>query len=195
EMTHIPSLANKLKLKWIKKLTDNNIKSKWKILWQQQLEDIREHAWEYNLREINPMIASNIKLTAARDVYNAWCAIHFKEYKDIHTPENQIIWNNRHVQNRRETLYIEGWKSKGIIYIKQLYEDNQLIPYQALKRKFDLINTTFIQWYHIIHSIPAEWRNQIKTPRRTETETDVKEESISIKELQTMTNKDTYNIL
>ena len=65
-----------------------------------------------------------------------------------------ILFNNKAILIGGKNLFIREWFSKGIIYIRDLLNENgKPLSFQKFQRKYDF-RTNFLNFYQVINAIP-----------------------------------------
>lgn len=84
----------------------------------------------------------------------------FKFFHQIHSPNKYkgILWNNIDIQIGGKTLYNKQWFDKGIIYIKDIIDDdrNMVLPINLIQEKFHLEHIDFM-FYNGLKLVINNW--------------------------------------
>ena len=68
--------------------------------------------------------------------------------------QETILFNNKAILTGGKPFFLREWFSKGIIYIKDLLNENgQFLSFQEFQRKYDR-RTNFFNFYQVINAIP-----------------------------------------
>ena len=84
----------------------------------------------------------------------------------FHTPvnktslENEILWLNSHIRIKKAPVCYKTWFEKGIIRIKDLFNQNgALHTVEYFQQKVDR-NINFLDVYGLVWAIPYHWQQQ-----------------------------------
>ena len=69
------------------------------------------------------------------------------ELKPEPNPSDQILWNNKHVTINRKSLFYKSWYENGMVYVKDIVnDDGKILSHIQLNEKFNLnINVIIYQ--------------------------------------------------
>ena len=81
--------------------------------------------------------------------------------------QNQIIWYNSFIRIKNKVVCKKEWFNKGIIYVKDLYFQNQLLTVEQFNQLYNT-NVKFLEYYAIVSTIPREWRMQTYIEQKNE---------------------------
>ncbi len=74
---------------------------------------------------------------------------------------NQSIWLNENLKINNKYMYNKQFTNKGILYIKDILDDNgDFLTHNEMISKYKLA-TTFIECLQLKSCIPTEWKDQI----------------------------------
>ena len=65
--------------------------------------------------------------------------------------ENECLWNNRNVVYRGKLLFILDWVNADLLYIKDIWHHNDIIPFDEIVRKVGYSPSRLFE-YNAIHS-------------------------------------------
>jgi hypothetical protein len=106
----------------------------------------------------------NIKSSFWQDVLKAWAEIKYHEPVSVSEIANQIIWNNSNIKINGSTLFYQTWLDKDILKVKDICNINgAILTYAEFCQKYNF-HPNYLIYYSITHSIPALWKDQLKTP-------------------------------
>ncbi len=147
-----------MKIKWISRL--KNSESLANIAYY-FLPDIGEKVWECNLHPNDvPIILT--KESFWRDVLTAWCHHNYECKTDLNAVLKSVIWFNSDILVNRKPIFYKKWFQKGIVYIKDLVDDNyNFLTYNALCIKYNL-NVPFTSYWGIIDAIDNKLKGVLK---------------------------------
>ena len=89
----------------------------------------------------NEVVINKIKSSIWKKVVYSWCNMNFVESRGL-TP-NDVIWLNSNLGN---ILVDKECADKGLLYVKQIYDGNNIISYESIKDKYSLVLN--IIYYH-----------------------------------------------
>ena len=143
------------KISLIFKLHDNNQVST--LAYEALKNPIGDLLWQTSLKtsDINKMLTYNEFWTV---VVKEW--ILFKNFRSDQQTKSrdEIIWFNSGIRIQDKPIFYPEWYRKGIIYIKDLVEQDRLISHEKLQEKFSL-SVPFTQYYGIQSAIRKYLRN------------------------------------
>ncbi len=162
KVPNVKLFANSLKYIWIKKILDNENKSKWKLLIQQRLESFGGNLlWCYDSIEL--INISNKLNPFWKTVVKAWAALKINSDQ----PQTKVdvlqktIWHNSNIKIGNRTVFYKTWHLAGISFINDLVDDDgKFYTHDRFVAKYN-IRCNFLQHYAVIHSIPNTWKNII----------------------------------
>ena len=100
-----------------------------------------------------------------QEILIAWVKITNDKHKDLKNIGKQIIWNNKHIQIRNNTLIYKTWLDKGIRNIEHIY-DYRLKEFYRFQQTIELYSISpndYLKYNQLISSIPKEWKTNLKT--------------------------------
>jgi hypothetical protein len=148
-----------LKLKWIKKLTDDEFKSPWKAYLNSKFKENIEKVIHYNYtKDMYP----NFRDAFYNDMFTMWAKIHHTQPTDNEHICWQSLWNNANIKADGHCIYYKSWDSKNIRFIQDITGSNGL-----LLSKNDLVNkysltSKQLEYETLIHAIPKAWKSTLK---------------------------------
>ena len=93
--------------------------------------------------------------TIWQDIWVAWSQINFRSVDEINNYEQvieQSLWFNSHI------VYYEDYHKKGIMYVKDMLNDQgKILSWRKFQTNFD-IHTGFLNFFAIISAVPAVWK-------------------------------------
>ena len=133
------------------------------------------------------------------DLFNNWAKIHFIKPNSVEEIIGQIIWNNSLVKIDGKSINFKHWQSKGIMFFKDLLDDNGcIITKEALTQKYG-INPKPLEYEGLKHALPSEWK------KKTHNNNAIRDMHVFLKcwigknqlnkQLCEINSKDIYNIL
>ena len=97
-----------------------------------------------------------------QDMISSLVALETPEAASTHDIQNQLIWFNRYITIDKKPFFWKDWYQKGIIFIRDLLDENgNFLTQDQLKVKYNL-NCNFLDVLKIRQSIPYSWRNLIR---------------------------------
>ncbi len=80
------------------------------------------------------------------EILISWCKINYKKtYTNI---SHEIIWHNSNIKNENNTLFYPEWHTKGIMYVKHIYDFRikQFYSFNNLKEIYNLNNGDYLKY-------------------------------------------------
>ena len=138
-----------LKVKWISILTtDTSIE----VLAYQALNPIlRADIWKCNIHYRDIEKIGSVQPGFWKDVWKAWAEYSYNRNIDC---EQQTIWYNSNIKIQKQPFFWQEPYKKGLLYVHQLFSEQDLITAQEAKQLFNL---TVMQYNALITAIPAHW--------------------------------------
>ncbi len=156
KLYHFPMKVHAFKLSWIKRLISNN-DTTWKIL--------PKTFFKYD--NLNVYFGAKHRLLHNENIPKFYTDIHNLYMKDKKTPTNSIqilnqsLWLNENVKINNTYLYSKHFIDKGILYIKDILDNNvNFLNQLELTSKYKLI-TNFIECLQLQSCISREWKDRI----------------------------------
>ena len=153
------SLRDKtLKIEWIRRLhSDEGDTTITKLAYFMiNTEITNELFWECNF---SPQDVEQFKI-----ISRFWCSVvQSWAHYNFHTPKgeaqcsNQIIWYNSHVKVKGRLIFLSNWYEKGIIYIKDLVCEGQIMTHAQICEIYDMY-IPHLQYNAVISAIPRQWK-------------------------------------
>ena len=85
----------------------------------------------------------------------AWASLFFQTDVPVENVGDQIIWYNSHIKIKDKALYWKKSASKGLLYVKQLFvNENVITPDYALEN----YKLNFLELGSLVKACPKEWR-------------------------------------
>jgi exonuclease III len=164
KMIDIDSMARAMKCKWAARLYDN-LDKKWAIIPNSYFKP-------YSLKLFMSTTYHPTSLPPLMPPFYRQCLYSLsqllpndKVLVDIDVISHQKIWQNKFLLQNRLPYYNDEWVSKGIIFLKQLFNhEGELLTYEELFTKYNIINNNIniLYYYKICSSIPKMWKNILK---------------------------------
>ena len=149
----------------------------WKLMWLKRALLHPDRNWVkildgiLNTMKFVHIIQSNLLQRAApvknlpkfyQDIISSLATLESPEAESAHDIQNQQIWFDRYITIEKKPIFWKVWYQKGIIYIRDLLDDNaNFLTQDQLKFRYDL-NCNFLDVLKIRQSIPYPWRNMIR---------------------------------
>ncbi|RUA04563.1 MAG: hypothetical protein DSY43_06055, partial [Gammaproteobacteria bacterium] len=162
KMIDIQSFVQHLKLTWIKRAITAD--HKWCTLSFSKL----------NTHDFLRFGANYMKCTKATrnpfwlDVFRAWETLTESNIIITMSAEELLsepIWYNTHFKNKH--LCIQNWAKRGIIFIKDLLDENgNFWKFEILKKQYD-IRGTILDYEQVKHNIPDIWTRKLRNTGNT----------------------------
>ena len=118
-----------LKLKWIKKIIDDQYKSPWKAYLNSKFKGNIQSVIYYNY-------TNNMYPKCKDEFYNElfalWAEIHFTMTKDNEQICWQSLWNNANILSDGCCIYYKHWDSKNINFIQDIIGNNETLLWCGL---------------------------------------------------------------
>jgi hypothetical protein len=148
-----------LKLKWIKKILDNEYYSPWKSYLNTKFKSDINDVPFHNLAERNYPV---FKDQFYNDLFTMWAQIHFCNPKNIEEICQQTLWHNTNIQKENKCIIYKDWEDNHINYIQDLIQsDGNLLTKKEIEKKYD-IKCKQLDYESLIHAIPSAWKQEIK---------------------------------
>ena len=81
------------------------------------------------------------------------------------SPNETIIWNNKHIKINNTSVFFPTWFRKGVHKIRDLMSDNgKFLPFEVFCSRFD-VKACFTTYYGLSNSIRQNWNNISKESR------------------------------
>ena len=144
-------------LKWVKRYLENTNAS-WKSVFQSLMKPIDIKCF------VNSSFSKK-EIPTGSDFYKEILET-LLEYKKIPDSSNdicnEVIWYNRYITQKGNTLYSKSVKEAGIIRIHQIIDsEGNLLPFDKLPPAV-LSQTNFLFWNGLLKSIPKKWVAKLK---------------------------------
>ena len=154
-----------LKCSWLKRLFDNNNQGQWKTFYLHEIDQYGGNLlFDCNLNEksVLSMFPDNNFL---QEILIAWVKITNDKHKDLKNIGKQIIWNNKHIQIRNNTLIYKTWLDKGIRNIEHIYDYRlkEFYRFQQIIELYSISPNDYLKYNQLISSIPKEWKTNLET--------------------------------
>ena len=99
-------------------------------------------------------IIKNIQSSVWRKIVYSWCVVNYVE-KSVLSP-NDIIWLNSNL----ETIIVDKDSAdKGLLYVRQVYDGSNVVPYESIKNKYGNI-TNIIYYHNIVQAIRKKYTDK-----------------------------------
>ena len=70
------------------------------------------------------------------------------------SPNETIIWNNKHIKINNTPVFFPTWFRKGVYKIKDLMSDNsKFLPFEVFSRSWFHVKACFTTYYSLCNSI------------------------------------------
>jgi hypothetical protein len=157
--------------------------------------------WFYGTRDLNNYFAYNQECVNCcslfyENIQNIWSKIRLIKNPSLYYIKNQYIRKNRHLKIDNKCTLWTKLTNSNIKKIEDFLDINgNFYTLNELNEKYNT-DLNFLELYMIIHSIPRDWKNEIKNTKDIEGELDGSM-SKQITDLQDLTfmAKDVYWIL
>ena len=104
----------------------------------------------------------------------------------------EVLWNNRMILSKGETLFNKYFITKGIIMMQDIInERGELLNWIDVQKKYSLNKSYSINWLGLINCIPKIWTKKMV---KSVTENAISEDTIN-KQLTTITSRNAYLLL
>ena len=162
KIPNIYAFSQSLKLRWIKALVDIEEVSDWKSIFLDRFSPVAKFLVMSNI-SAKDVLSLGIKNPFWVEVITIWAKIHYNKLRNINynsSTSATIIWFNSNIKVKGKFLFYEDWYKKGIVYIKELINQNtnRFLTYEEFINKFH-INTTFLKFYGVIVAIQNYFEN------------------------------------
>ena len=156
---NIELLVRAQKIAWIKRITCNNTAS-----WMQLLHTFlpQMHIIDILKCSIEPDELAEEIPTFYRQVLCAWYEINPEPTSALDI-RRQIVWFNKHIRINQDTIFKQQLYTKGLCTINDLLNENgKFLTYDNFNTKYN-IHINSLEYMSLIHAIPIEWKNKIKS--------------------------------
>ena len=164
-MIDIESRMKSLKLSWLPKILNNDMKP-WEYIsrfWLNRIGGV-PLCLHYNCSAANMIsLCKKHELPPFYvDLLSTWAETHYVNFLQVKDVPNEIIWNNTNIMHMNETLYFKNWVENGILYAKQLIENGSWKNHEQIHeimRSSSLLIS--FQYGKIKKAFPKVWIEQI----------------------------------
>ena len=167
-MFNVKIFFDSLKLSWIKKLVNAEVAC-WKNI---PLYYINKFGMGLMLFNSNCTFKQIICNTNCKLIINSFPEFYYKLIKswfdikhvsnddDISSNLDQVIWNNSVINIKNKTLFHKEWIESGIIYIRDLYDDNGVFhPLEHFMSIIKRKGAVLLQYCALRKALPRKWRD------------------------------------
>ncbi len=159
KMPHYPTFCESLKISWVRRYLTTTNDVIWKTIIDEKTCGLGFFLWECN---INQADCKKLPLTLFwKDVFKAWSKLNYKENLTNVEMANQIIWFNSAVKCKNNTICENEFIQTGIIRIKDLYVDGNILEINDLREAYDY-KFSNLKHRAIIKSVPFRWKQLLK---------------------------------
>jgi hypothetical protein len=193
----LESKLKSIKLGWIKKLYDKDLKAPWKA-------NIEQH---FN-SPIIEIIKSNMKFDDFpkfndkfyNDMWQTWSELHYKQPENISEVCNQRICNNSSIRVNCKPIFKKEWNDKHLKFIRDIITDNgTFLSEKNINSKYNL-NIQTLEYNSLKSAIPSKWKKILKD-KKLEIKDIVVENECQLnlnkmtKQIMDITTKEAYKML
>ena len=162
-MIDISSKDISIKSNWVKRLCNKNNTGLHKIA-NYFIPNADGLFWSGNLKvsdALNLMLHKSLIWT---NIVKAWCIYNFSSPSSIEEILNQQVWYNSHILIGKSPFYFGPLHSKGILYIKDLVnQDGHVKTADEILHQFLLDRKYIMLINSIIGAIPQQWKVLLST--------------------------------
>ena len=115
-----------------------------------------ELLWECNFCE-DDVAEFKCKSPFWKSVLIAWSTYNYEDPKEDEAKANQIIWFNSNIKICGKMIFVEKWYDKGIIYVKDLVVNGQILSFLEMCQMFNE-DLNVMTYNSVISAIPRDWR-------------------------------------
>lgn len=158
-MVELTSFIKALKVSWLRRILQQSETGGWNELAFINFSKLFSFGGIYAAK-----LNSNLRNPFWKDLMQVWCdfckAVPVENIKDILICP---LWHNERIGNGQ--LFLRNWCDMGIRVIKDLLnEEGIFYSFEQLKEKYN-IRGTFLDYQHVLNSIPQIWKDQINMNR------------------------------
>jgi hypothetical protein len=162
---HVKLFFDSLKMSWVNKLNNSDIAC-WKNIPLYYINKLGMGMNVFNcnckFKQINNQCYNTIKGFPYfyYKLFKIWFDTkHALNKEDISSRYNQVIWNNNAVQLNNKTLFFRDWIKSGIIFIRDLFnEDGSSYSLNDLQRCVIPNGATILEYYALRNALPNGWK-------------------------------------
>ena len=154
-----------LQCSWIKRLSDNSF-HQWKVIPKYIFKETFGNHFK-----LHSNLELKVSLMKKIPSFYKSILINWMKYfsSDPIVPScilNQFIWYNKYIKVDGSPIFFKNISLKGINYLSHLInETGTFKTWSEIKREYNLDDGMFFQFMQITHSIPGDWKNQIRKIR------------------------------
>lgn len=162
KMTDIGSFISASKASWVKRYTNDKNKGDWKINFRNNLKKVGGENFFYTTLNGKDLKKYFQKEDFVYHVLKHWSKIiEIKNSSNCNTLE-QAIWHNSYIKQKNgDPMESTKWAKRGILQIKHIIKENQLISFNDLKERHNLDAEDYFIYQRVKHSIPPLWLENI----------------------------------
>ena len=113
-----------------------------------------------NHRDANKLLG-NIKNSFIRDTLLYWTNYTHTDKDDIDIA-HQLLWYNSFIRIKKDIIFYKSWYDRGVKFVKDLYVNHVLLSLVDFQVKYN-IQTNFLTYNGLIHSLPRHWKIFMET--------------------------------
>ena len=168
KLTDLQAKETALKIKWVKKLYNTN--EFWKEVANELLQSDTEELLECNISPRDLVRFKYLKDTTFYSIVKSWMKIHYKEKGSINTADEilcQVIKFNSCMKAKNgELMAFQGLTKAGVQRIRDVYNCSDKAFFSYAEMVYDYgSGFTFVEYFALIQSIPAEWKKILQGER------------------------------
>ena len=161
KMTDIGSFISASKANWIKRYTNDENKGDWKINFRNHLKKVGGENF-FN----TSLTGKDLKKYFHKEHFVYHVLKHWSKIAEIKNSSNinvleQAIWHNSYIKQKKDPIESTKWAKRGILQIKHIIKENQLISFNELKERHNLDAEDYFIYQRVKHSIPPLWLENI----------------------------------
>ena len=90
------------------------------------------------------------------------CSVTFNsDLKAASCIASQQLWYNRFTTINNKTVFFPQWSKSKLNFIRQLFDEKKLKPWNELKKEFSLANTGHFKYMQLCSAILRSWKTSL----------------------------------
>ena len=75
---------------------------------------------------------------------------------------SQSLWKNKFIKVGNKPLQYLAFKSKGILLVRHLFDDNgKVMNWETFRSRYNLSQKLYFKWMQLIDAIPRLWKQNV----------------------------------
>ena len=153
----IEAKINSLKIKWFKKMMEEDFHSPWKSYLNTKFKNSIQDIPYYNTRQYPTFIDQFYN-----NMFNVWANLHFTLPCDNEEVCRQDLWHNDNIQKNGHSIIYKEWSDNNINFVQDIIDkDRKIMRKNDIENKYG-ITCKQLQYQSLVHAIPAQWKKLLK---------------------------------